>query len=160
LTISDVLIEQHERTNGCLNKLLDHCSTLTDQELNRELDGFGLPTVRLQLHHVLISARYWTGVLEGRIEADNAPDAHLTVESLQRLHETVVEAGHGYLSRATDDELTTPRPMTTWGHEEQTLVPARIFMRMQTHLFHHQGQVLAMCRMLGRPGKGLDYPVT
>ncbi|MBK9305322.1 MAG: hypothetical protein IPM94_16040 [bacterium] len=30
---------------------------------------------------------------------------------------------------------------------------------MLTHVFHHQGQLTAMCRLLGRPSEGLDYPL-
>jgi uncharacterized damage-inducible protein DinB len=33
-------------------------------------------------------------------------------------------------------------------------------MRTMTHIYHHQGQVTAMCRLLGRPVNGLDYPIT
>ena len=34
-------------------------------------------------------------------------------------------------------------------------------MRVVTHIFNHQGQVLAMCRTLGKPNDrhDLDYPV-
>jgi uncharacterized damage-inducible protein DinB len=34
-------------------------------------------------------------------------------------------------------------------------------MRIVTHIFSHQGQILAMCRTLGRPNEILDvdYPV-
>jgi len=31
-------------------------------------------------------------------------------------------------------------------------------MRTLTHFFHHQGQIAAMCRLLGKPVSGLDYP--
>jgi hypothetical protein len=34
-------------------------------------------------------------------------------------------------------------------------------MRVVTHIFNHQGQVLAMCRSMGKPNDtiDLDYPV-
>jgi uncharacterized damage-inducible protein DinB len=39
-------------------------------------------------------------------------------------------------------------------------VPALIFVRTTVHIYQHQGQVLAMCRLLGRPGPGnLDFPL-
>ena len=34
-------------------------------------------------------------------------------------------------------------------------------MRVVTHIFNHQGQVLAMCRTMGKPNDthDLDYPL-
>jgi hypothetical protein len=43
----DVLVRSHQS----LSKLIAHCQGLTGEELNRELEGFGIPSVRLQVHH-------------------------------------------------------------------------------------------------------------
>jgi len=56
--------------------------------------------------------------------------------------------------------LNTRRKMATWGGKELELVPAHVILRTQTHIFQHQGQVAAMCRLLGRPiPTGLDFPL-
>ena len=71
------------------------------------------------------------------------------------------EATDKYLRNASADELNTARPMMTWGNKEKVLVPAQVFMRTLTHIYQHQGQVAAMCRLLGKPiPPGLDYPIT
>lgn len=49
--------------------------------------------------------------------------------------------------------------MMTWGNREKTLAPQHVVLRVLTHVFHHQGQLAAMCRLLGRPCEGLDYPL-
>jgi len=66
-----------------------------------------------------------------------------------------------YLERATESELNTAREMTTDPGETRVLRPADIIVRIVTHIFNHQGQVLAMCRTLGKPNEqvDLDYPV-
>ena len=33
--------------------------------LDQELEGFGYPSIRLQLHHVIGAEQYWVGVLRG-----------------------------------------------------------------------------------------------
>jgi uncharacterized damage-inducible protein DinB len=45
--------------------------------------------------------------------------------------------------------------------QTRLLRPADVIMRVVTHIFNHQGQVLAMCRSLGTPNDmiDLDYPV-
>jgi uncharacterized damage-inducible protein DinB len=45
--------------------------------------------------------------------------------------------------------------------QTRLLRPADVIMRIVTHIFNHQGQVLAMCRTIGKPNDthDLDYPV-
>jgi uncharacterized damage-inducible protein DinB len=56
------------------------------------------------------------------------------------------------------EELNSPRTMKTW-RDEVSLRPAHVVLRTQTHIFQHQGQVTAMCRLLGRPLSGIDFPI-
>jgi uncharacterized damage-inducible protein DinB len=154
------LLDLHARTHSCLAALLVHCRGFTSEELNRELPGFGYPTVHLQLHHVIGAQRYWLGVLQGRIDADeDAPDFP-TVASLERFREQVFAATEAYLRTATTAALGESRPLATWGNREQVLAPQHVVLRVLTHVHHHQGQLAAMCRLLGRPCEGLDYPLT
>lgn len=107
--------------------------------------------------------------------AETLLDVHARVhESLRRL---IVFCGS-----LTDDELR--RPLTGFGFptildqlehtigaevylmisdpgQTRRLRPADVIMRVVTHIFNHQGQVLAMCRTIGKPNTkdDLDYPV-
>lgn len=156
---SEALADMHERTHRCFERLLEHCAALPDGAGDRALDGFGYPTVRLQVHHVLGAERYWLSVILGRMDARDDEADFPTVASLAPLRTQVATAMREYLRAATPSELNTPRAMLTWGGREQVLVPARIVLRTQTHAFHHQGQVVAMCRLLGSPVSGLDFPI-
>jgi uncharacterized damage-inducible protein DinB len=147
----------HERTHRSLQGLLEHCHPLGAEELNRRIDGFGYPTVRLQLHHVIGAEKYWIGVLQGRIDADEDDPEYPTIASLETYRDRVFSATEAYLRAATAEELNTTRPMMTWGNKERVLTPAHVFLRTQTHFYHHMGQVVAMCRLMGKPVAGLDY---
>ena len=46
---SESLLDIHDRTHRNLRGLLAHCRTLTPEELNREIEGFGYPTVPREL---------------------------------------------------------------------------------------------------------------
>jgi uncharacterized damage-inducible protein DinB len=65
------------------------------------------------------------------------------------------------LEGANEAELNTPRRMISDPGQTRLLRPADVIMRVVTHIFNHQGQVLAMCRSLGTPNDmiDLDYPV-
>lgn len=153
------LLDLHERAHRNFAALLRHCGALSTAELDRELDGFGYPSVRLQIHHIIGAEEYWVGVLHGRVEADDNDAAYPTIESLETYRARVAAVTGEYLRAASADELNTARPMMTWGHREQVLAPARVILRVVTHLYHHQGQVTAMCRLLGHPVEGINFPI-
>lgn len=158
---SEGLIEFHRRAHQSLIKLMEHCRRFNSEEISRELEGFGYPTLRLQLHHIIGAQKYWIGVLEGRIDVDDNISDYPTIEKLMEYRQEVYSATAQYLRGASPDELNTARPMMTWGNKEKVLIPAQVFMRTLTHIYHHQGQVAAMCRILGKPIEpGMDYPIT
>lgn len=156
---SETLLDLHARAHRNLAALQVHCRVLSAEELSRELPGFGYPSVRLQFHHEIGAEKYWIGVLQGRIDVDEDDPDYPTVASLEAYRERVFAATEAWLRGASVSELNTARPMMTWGNREKVLVPAHVFMRTLTHLYHHQGQITAMCRLLGRPCGGLDYPL-
>ncbi len=154
------LSDIHSRAQETLRKLLAHCASLTADELNREMDAFGDPTVQLQLHHVISAERYWVGVLEGRMDVDEDQADYPTAEILETFRQQVFALGENYLKGASVEELNTPRPMITWGNKERVLYPAHVIIRTQMHIYHHMGKVGAMCRIMGKPiPPGMDYPI-
>lgn len=142
-----------------MKKLLEHCRQLSAEELNREIVGFGYPTVRLQLHHEIAAEKYWIGVLQGRMDVDDNDSDYPTIESLDTYRQQVFSVTAEYLRAASVEELNTARSMKTWGNKERILTPAHVIIRTLTHLYHHQGQIVAMCSLLGKPAPGMDYPI-
>jgi len=156
---SEALLDIHERAHRNLKGYLEHCRILEEGAFDRPLSETSEATVRLQLHHAIGAEKYWIGVLEGRIDADD--DAHLypTIESLETYREETFELTQNHLRNASVEELNTPRPMKTWTGEEPVLHPGHVVMRTITHIYHHQGQVAAMFRVLGSPSPGFNYPI-
>lgn len=156
----EALLDLHGRAHRSLRKLLVHCTQLSAESLDRKLEGFGYPTVRLQLHHVIGAEEYWIGVLRGKILADDNDADFPTVATLEAYRERVARVTRDYLDSAPQSELNTAREMITWQGAKRQLVPALVVLRPLTHIYQHQGQVLAMCRLLGTPGpEGLDFPI-
>jgi len=153
------MLEFHRRCHQSFSKLLEHCGCLTGEELHRKLEGFGYSTVQLQVHHVIAAERYWLGVLQGRMDVDEDEDLYPDILGLKRFREGVAGECEQYLRESSTEELGKPREMITWGGKKKILVPAHVIVRTQVHIYHHQGQILAMCRLLGRPANGFDYPI-
>jgi uncharacterized damage-inducible protein DinB len=155
---SVALIDLHTRAHLSSQKLLDHCAGFSADELARELEGFGYPCVRLQLHHVIGAEEYWVGVLRGLMLVDERPADFASIDALRAYRERVAATTAEYLRGASEADLNTRRKMTAWGPREIEVAPAHVILRTQTHIFQHQGQVAAMCRLLGRPiPPGLDF---
>src|SRR5262245_39485414 len=156
---AEALTDLHERGHRSLRTLLEHCGRLDPEQIDREFAGFGYPSVRLQLIHAIGAEAYWIGVLQGRMDAEDKDDVLRTIESVAAWRDAVAATTGAYLRAATPRELNTPRTMTTFGGKQRELVPARVVLRTFTHLYHHQGQVTAMCRLLGSPAAGMDFPL-
>ena len=140
--------------------MIAHCQELGPEELSRELEGFGYPSVRLQLHHAIGAQKYWIGVLEGRMDVDENDSDYPTVDSLEAYRQEIFGLTGNYLRSASVEELNTPRTLVTWGDKEVELTPAHVVLRTLMHVYHHQGQIAAMCRLFGKPiPAGLDFPL-
>ena len=158
---SSGLLDIHQCSHLSLQKLVDHCAGFSQEELSREIDGFGYSSIRHQLHHVIGAEHYWLGVLQGEMLVDEDPADMADIDALRAYRERVVAKTVAYLQTADGTELNTRRKVTAWGPREIEIVPAHVILRTQTHIFQHQGQVAAMCRLLGRPiPPGLDFPLT
>lgn len=154
------LLDMHQRTQRQFAALIAHCGTLAAEDWNRPLDGFGYETLRLQIHHAIGGQRYWLGVLYDRMDVDDDDADFPTMDSLDNFRERIAAAVDDYLRAASPEMLNTSRECTTWGDKRRRIVPANVILRTITHFHHHQGQISAMCRLLGKPvPAGLDFPL-
>lgn len=154
------LLDLHDRVHRSLQGFLDHCAGFSDEELARELDGFGYPSIRLQLHHVIGAEQYWFGLLRGLMLTDEDEADYASIDALRAFRERVADATTEYLRATSDAALNAPKTVTNWQNKQVDVVPAHVLLRTQTHIFQHQGQVAAMSRLLGRPiPSGLDFPL-
>jgi len=158
---ADALLDIHRRAHESLRRLIVFCGSLTDSEWRRPITGFGFPTVHRQLEHTIGAEVYWqTVVTRGYTEEATLPDLP-DVAAMEAFRATTASATRSYLERASDGELNSPRQMISDPGQTRLLRPADVIMRVVTHIFNHQGQVLAMCRTIGKPNdrRDLDYPV-
>ena len=155
------LLDVHARAHESLRRLIVFCAELTEDELCRPLNGFGFATVLGQLEHTIGAEVYWqTVVTRGYLEEARLPPLR-DVAAIEAFRQQTASTTRSYLERASEAELNSPRAMITDPGETRLLRPANVIMRIVTHIFNHQGQILAMCRSIGKPNEqiDLDYPV-
>jgi uncharacterized damage-inducible protein DinB len=152
----DGLLAFHGWTHERLDLLFDHAGTLSASELVREIPGFGQATVRDQLMHMIGAEERWVLRLQDLPLRRWSDAESATVESLRSSKQRVVATTLAYLDRLPDAKLNvalTHRPKDWIGNLES---PAFILHHVLTHAFHHKGQVVAMCRLLGHPAPDTD----
>jgi uncharacterized damage-inducible protein DinB len=158
---AQALLDVHARAHESLRRLIAFCGALTDDELKRPVAGFGWPTVHRQLEHTIGAEVYWQRVVtSGYTEEATLPELP-DVAALETFRQQTAFVTRSYLERASEAELNSRRQMISDPGQTRVLRPADVIMRVVTHIFNHQGQVLAMCRTLGRPNDthDVDYPL-
>ncbi len=158
---AQTLLDVHGRAHESLRRLIVFCGTLTADELRRPLSGFGFPTVHRQLEHTIGAEVYWqTVVTRGYTEEATLPQLP-DVAAIESFRDRTAAATRSYLERAGEAELNSRRQMISDPGQTRVLRPADVIMRVVTHIYNHQGQILAMCRTLGKPNnrRDLDYPI-
>jgi uncharacterized damage-inducible protein DinB len=158
---SETLLDIHARAHESLRRLIAFCGDLTDSELRRPLSGFGFPTVLRQLEHTIGAEVYWqTVVTTGYTEEATLPNLP-DVAAMEAFRAATAARTRSYLERASEEDLNASRRMISDPGQTRLLRPADVIMRVVTHIFNHQGQVLAMCRAIGKPNAthDLDYPI-
>ncbi|HEX7139079.1 MAG TPA: DinB family protein [Vicinamibacterales bacterium] len=158
---AETLLDIHARGHESLRRLIVFCGTLTDDELRRPLPGFGFPTVLRQLEHTIGAEVYWqTVVIRGYSEEATLPQLS-EIADIETCRQQTASVTRAYLGGATEGDLNSARQMINDPGQTRLLRPADVIMRVVTHIFNHQGQVLAMCRTMGKPNdkQDLDYPV-
>jgi uncharacterized damage-inducible protein DinB len=156
-----ILLDIHGRAHESLRRLIELCGRLTEDELRRPLHGFGFPTVLGQLQHTIGAELYWqTVVIRGYDQEATLPDLS-RLAAIEAFRQDTASTTQGYLARASGAELNTSRAMISDPGETRVLRPADVILRVVTHIFNHQGQILAMCRALGKPNETIDvdYPI-
>jgi uncharacterized damage-inducible protein DinB len=155
------LLDVHTRAHESLRRLIAFCGNLTDDELRRPISGFGFPTVWRQLEHTIGAELYWQIVVtRGYTEEATLPNLP-DLAAMEAFRQRTASVTRSYLDRASETELNSRRETISDPGQLRVLRPADVIMRVVTHIFNHQGQVLAMCRTLGKPNDthDLDYPL-
>jgi uncharacterized damage-inducible protein DinB len=150
------VLELHALMHERLDLLLSHVATVPDNLQHQLVPGFGHPSLRKQLVHILTCEEGWVHDLQNKAFAGWQEEDRPTMATLLAAKAQIRVATRTYLDGLTEEQLNTTlaeRPVD-WGGELRS--PAFILLHVITHAFHHKGQVVAMLRILGHPAPDTD----
>lgn len=146
----------HQWTHACLNLVLDHVSTIPAGDYTKEVAGFGFPTLRHQVIHIFNCEGFWVHVLQGLPFRDrNVADCPGVIEA-RLLEQEVSRRTREYLAGMSDESFNSNRELRFPDGDLAVRTPALVLHHVLTHAFHHKGQMVAMCRLLGYPAPDTD----
>lgn len=146
----------HSWTHASLALLLDHLSTFSWDAYTQELPGFGFHNIRAQVLHVFNCESFWIHTLQSAPFTDRNPTDWPAVPDARELQHQVMQRTLTYLSDLTTEQLNTGNELHFSDGDIVVRTPALVLHHVLTHAFHHKGQIVAMCRVLGCPAPDTD----
>jgi len=146
----------HSWTHSCLTLMLDHLSAISESDYTREVPGFGSPTLREQVIHIFNCEGFWIHALQRLTFRDRNSTDCPSVADARLLQRGVSEQTLAYLSGLTDQQLNRNTELRYPDGSRAVRNPAFVLHHILTHAFHHKGQIVAMCRVLGHPAPDTD----
>ena len=146
----------HNWTHASLTLLLDHLSTIPAGDYAKEVPGFGFPTIRAQVVHILNCEGFWIHTLQTLPFVDQDPAARPTVSDARVLQREVSLNTVNYLSDLSEQHLNAETELHFSDGDTAVRTPALVLHHVLTHAFHHKGQIVSMCRILGYPAPDTD----
>jgi len=131
-------------------------SSTPTELLLREVPGFGYPSVRDQLVHVLSVETAWVSALRGAPISRLPAADHATLNSIIEAKHRVAKSSLSYLDGLSESELNTEVSALPKEWIGAPRSPAFILLHVLTHTFHHKGQMAAMLRLLDQPAPDTD----
>ncbi len=147
----------HSRAHSSLDVLLTHLRTMPADLLLAELSGFARANIRDQMFHTIANEIFWMHGLQLLPIPHLSAGDYTTVETLAELQRRAMAETLEYLDRLSEPELNQDLLRVPEGWVGPPRSPAFILHHVLTHAFHHKGQVVAMCRLLGHPAPDTDY---
>lgn len=146
----------HAWTHASLNVLFDHLALLSASEYTKEISGFGYASVHAQVTHLLGCEARWVRRLQNRPTGDWNPAQWPSPADARNLQHDIAARTLDYLASLTDQQVNANTTLHFPGGETAVRMPALVLHHVFTHAFHHKGQIVAMCRVLGHPAPDTD----
>ncbi len=146
----------HDWTHSSLNRMLDHIATLPEGSYSTRLNGFGFPTIGEQVIHILQCEALWIHRAQAIPFEGWSMENYPAIQDARVLHGIARGGTSAYLSGLTDQQLNKELTMRASDGFEITCTPAHVIHHALTHAFHHKGQIVSMCRILGHPAPDTD----
>ena len=129
--------------------VFDHiCEKIGEEYLNKSFPEFANKSIRDLLVHSASCYFHWLAYLALRQPNGSIYEGGATVEELRRLYVQVDETMELFL-RHFSGSMNEPFAGVHDDGWRVMVTPLELFIHVTTHEYHHKGQLVLMCRLLG-----------
>jgi uncharacterized damage-inducible protein DinB len=144
-----VLQKQYALLQGSREVVLNFIETKVGADLNTPVPAYENSTIRYLLVHTANAYFQWLLRFAMNKPLELLSDGDFNTISLIRpLFQQVDDTMAAFLENFSD-QMEIPLHGTLSRNREVNATPLQVFTHVLTHEFHHKGQIMSMCRLLG-----------
>ena len=144
----EILKKQYELIKGSRQAMLGFIAEQAAAQLTTPIIEFNNSNIRYLLVHIANTYKHWGGnfaMKKGLLYIDDNTVNDIT--SIQKLFNEIDELMMEFLDSFDNHNIKITNTLRTGKIAEITIL--ELFTHMITHEFHHKGQIMTMCRLLG-----------
>jgi uncharacterized damage-inducible protein DinB len=144
-----VFHKQYALLQGSREVVLNFIETQVGNDLNTPVPVFENKTIRYLLVHTCNTYFQWLAYFALKRPFDVLNDQDFTtINQIRELYTKVDDTMAVFLENFAG-QMETPLNNTLSRNRQVSATPLQLFTHVLTHEFHHKGQIMTMCRLLG-----------
>jgi len=144
-----VFQKQYALVQDSREVVLNFVETEVGNDLNMPVPAFENKTIRYLLVHTCNTYFHWLVYFALKRSFDLLNDQDFTpINQIRELYAKVDDTMAIFLENFAG-QMEMPLNNTLSRNRQVSATPLQLFMHVLTHEFHHKGQILMMCRLLG-----------
>ncbi|MDB4905135.1 MAG: DinB family protein [Mucilaginibacter sp.] len=144
-----ILQKQYALIQGSREVVFNFIDTQVGTDLNTPVPAFENRAVRYLLMHNANTYFHWLSYFALKKPFDLLNDENFTNINLIRPVYTEVDNTMAFFIENFKEQLDLPLYNTLSRNRQVSATPLQLFTHVITHEFHHKGQIMSMCRLLG-----------
>jgi len=147
--MKDLLQKQYSLLRGTRELVLDFIENEVKGDLNKPVPAFGDKTAGYLLVHIARCYFYWLSYYTLQQPTDVLENEEPKTVNLIRDHFGRVDKLVAFFLDSYEDKMEVVIDGTHSGNADEHATPLQVFTHVFSHEFHHKGQLMSMCRLLG-----------
>ena len=145
----EILRQQYELIKGSRQAMLGFITNEAGAQLVSPIKEFNGNTIGYLLVHIANTYKHWAANFAMQKELPYVDEHSIRdIDTIQKLFDEADELMEQFLDNFPDLDLKITNTVRS-GTITITVTPLELFTHMITHEFHHKGQIMTMCRLLG-----------
>jgi uncharacterized damage-inducible protein DinB len=145
----DLLHQQYQLVKSSRGVALNFIEEQTGPDWLTPVEAFNGSNIRYLLVHTANTYLHWLSYFALKHEVTFADETDFTsIATIRRLYARVDDTVDAFLANYSG-KLAGPVSGTLSRNRFVSATPLQLFTHVITHEFHHKGQVMTMCRLLG-----------